>query len=811
MATMNIGSLVVDLIAESAQYIQGLQASNQATQSWSQQVSTSFSRTTRSIAGMAAGFLSVGAAMSAANAAMANAKEIENMARLANMSAEEFQAATYAVDQYGISAEKLGDISKDVADKLGDFISVEGGEFADFFDEVAPKVNLTAQELQGLSGPEVLIAVKKAMDDTNVSMEEQISYLEKISNDTALLIPLLENEGKAYRELTQEAHDLNLVIAQQDISNLREMDKALSQAGKTISTGFAQMVSGASEQIIWLSNFIADSARGWGIIFDSFSDNPKFLFNIERKIGETRKEIKDLSDDIVSYQKLVDKGYNYEDRIKKTKEEIAGLEKLEKDLVNKADEFNKRLSSINIPETQLQIDANEKADEFIKANDRILASVQKNLDTEQELLDKSYQQQIKDIEDLVLNATQLKATGYESMDAFRKEYLSRAEADYEAAQEQLKKRQQEDIQAEQNKNQQLLNSIQQSLGTEQELALNAYNQQVSVIESLALTQIQLESTKYQSMDELRRDYLGRAKEDYDKALAANQERARDEIRTEQEKNQQMLDSLIRSTSTQKELIEQNYVDQVNAVNSLVLEETAVRAAGYDTQEQLQIDLIQKLDANRKAELEQLKKNSGDTTDEMSAQMEKLAAAIGANTKTMEQATTSWANSFSTEFANMVTQGEMDFSRLAESIINDLIRIAIQANITKPLLDSMKLGGSGGDVGGDGVGPPAPSGLATGGPVMRGSTYLVGEQGPELFTASNSGSIIPNNRMGGNTTVNVYTQPGETAETRTRSTSQGDVVEIFMKQVDSRLNEQISRGQGLARTLEGRYSLNRKSY
>jgi hypothetical protein len=39
----------------------------------------------------------------------------------------------------------------------------------------------------------------------------------------------------------------------------------------------------------------------------------------------------------------------------------------------------------------------------------------------------------------------------------------------------------------------------------------------------------------------------------------------------------------------------------------------------------------------------------------------------------------------------------------------------------------------------------------------GSTYLVGERGPELFTPSSSGNITPNNALGGggNTiTVNV---------------------------------------------------------
>jgi len=45
--------------------------------------------------------------------------------------------------------------------------------------------------------------------------------------------------------------------------------------------------------------------------------------------------------------------------------------------------------------------------------------------------------------------------------------------------------------------------------------------------------------------------------------------------------------------------------------------------------------------------------------------------------------------------------------------------------------------------------------AAGGPVSAGSSYLVGERGPELFTPSRSGAIVPNNAMGGaNIVVNV---------------------------------------------------------
>jgi hypothetical protein len=50
--------------------------------------------------------------------------------------------------------------------------------------------------------------------------------------------------------------------------------------------------------------------------------------------------------------------------------------------------------------------------------------------------------------------------------------------------------------------------------------------------------------------------------------------------------------------------------------------------------------------------------------------------------------------------------------------------------------------------------------ASGGPVAGGSSYLVGERGPELFTPGTSGSITPNNALGGSTTINVNVNGGD---------------------------------------------------
>ena len=41
---------------------------------------------------------------------------------------------------------------------------------------------------------------------------------------------------------------------------------------------------------------------------------------------------------------------------------------------------------------------------------------------------------------------------------------------------------------------------------------------------------------------------------------------------------------------------------------------------------------------------------------------------------------------------------------------------------------------------------------SGGPVLAGYPYWVGERGPEMFVPNSSGRIVPNNRIGGDTII-----------------------------------------------------------
>lgn len=76
------------------------------------------------------------------------------------------------------------------------------------------------------------------------------------------------------------------------------------------------------------------------------------------------------------------------------------------------------------------------------------------------------------------------------------------------------------------------------------------------------------------------------------------------------------------------------------------------------------------------------------------------------------------------------------------------------------------------------------GKAEGGPVAGGTTYLVGEQGPELFVPNTSGTIVPNNQLGGGLTIksiNVVNNTGvqTTATTSTQIDTDGYVVNVIL--------------------------------
>jgi len=179
----------------------------------------------------AVGITAIAGAAAAAFAAVSKlaeqAKELENLARVARLSTQEFQALAFATDKFGLSGEQMSDILKDVDDKLGDFIATGAGPFKELFKRLPASIDLTASALAGMSGPNALIAVKKAMDEANLSTQEQRFVLEGLGNDLTKIIPLLANEGKELKKLTSEFDALNGAFSTQELLALEEYEATM--------------------------------------------------------------------------------------------------------------------------------------------------------------------------------------------------------------------------------------------------------------------------------------------------------------------------------------------------------------------------------------------------------------------------------------------------------------------------------------------------------------------------------------------------------------------------------------------------------
>lgn len=185
--------------------------------------------------------LATGAAVLLTNQAADSAMEMQRFAAISNMSAQEFQFYAAGANAVGIETEKLSDVFKDVQDKVGDFITTEGGELEDFFANIAPKVGVTAEQFRNLGGKEALQLYIDSLQKAGVSQSEMIFYLESIADDASSLLPLLKDGGKGFEAFGNAAKKAGGLMSDEFIDKAAEM--------KTSTWLLEQSLKGARNQM----------------------------------------------------------------------------------------------------------------------------------------------------------------------------------------------------------------------------------------------------------------------------------------------------------------------------------------------------------------------------------------------------------------------------------------------------------------------------------------------------------------------------------------------------------------------------------
>lgn len=244
MASKSLGTLTVDLIAKIGGFKSGMTEAEKASakaarkiEKEQKEMAKKLDETYRKIGanlkaaftiGFAGASAVVGAGMANLLSQMDKAKNIPVFAGLAQMGVEEFQKMALAAETVNIPTEKLSDVLKDVNEKIGEFAQTGGGGFKDFFEQVAPFIGLTADELQRMSGRDALLAMVSGMEKAGMTTKEMSFFLESVGSDLTNLLPLLRDNGAELLRLEERASDAGAIMSSDFIESAKVAQEELN-------------------------------------------------------------------------------------------------------------------------------------------------------------------------------------------------------------------------------------------------------------------------------------------------------------------------------------------------------------------------------------------------------------------------------------------------------------------------------------------------------------------------------------------------------------------------------------------------------
>jgi hypothetical protein len=230
--------------------------------------------------------VAMGAAAAATTAALGvivrttaqSAAQIQQFAQVANATPEVFQRWSAASATVGIEQEKLADILKDVNDRVGDFLQTGGGPMADFFENIAPRVGVTADQFARLSGPEALQLYVTSLERAGLSQQEMTFYLEAMASDATRLIPLLQNGGAEMTRLGERAAGFGTVLDREALTALRRAEIALIGVGQVfqgmrvqIGAALAPAVTAMADAFLRLAETGGPINRAFTAVLDNLT------------------------------------------------------------------------------------------------------------------------------------------------------------------------------------------------------------------------------------------------------------------------------------------------------------------------------------------------------------------------------------------------------------------------------------------------------------------------------------------------------------------------------------------------------------
>lgn len=262
MASRSLGTLTLDLIARIGGFTGPMDKAGRETQKQLADIKKHAERLGAAVGATFAAIPAVVATLVTSSASAA--KELSNLSALAGLSTTEFQRFAAGAASVGVQQDKLSDIFKDTNDKLGDFLATGGGELKNFFETVAPKVGVTAEQFRKLNSAEALQLYVSTLQKANVSQAQMTFFLEAIADEATALAPLLADGGKRFKELGDAAQAAGMIMDEQTIGAAQQFNSELTVIGQYANSAKTALAAEFMPVLAQLAEDLSDTAKQAG-------------------------------------------------------------------------------------------------------------------------------------------------------------------------------------------------------------------------------------------------------------------------------------------------------------------------------------------------------------------------------------------------------------------------------------------------------------------------------------------------------------------------------------------------------------------
>ena len=195
----------------------------------------------------------------AVSAAMQETAALENLARAAGLSTDEFQKLRYATKLAGADTATFDTASRKLASVMGELRSRTGEQYIFLRDQLPEAKAMLENTRSQAEAFEVVAEVVRRLS----TAEEKAAFVKRMLGDEALtLIPLLEKGAAGMKDAAKQAETYSSVISEQAIKNTKELNTTLWQLAETIGARLQNAIGDVAPSLNKMAKNALDLANG---------------------------------------------------------------------------------------------------------------------------------------------------------------------------------------------------------------------------------------------------------------------------------------------------------------------------------------------------------------------------------------------------------------------------------------------------------------------------------------------------------------------------------------------------------------------